>query len=62
MQMSVMGFPCGEAILSAALGTNLGGIKRTNPGAITRVFLRASAQPEVMLMNAGLAGNRSGTS
>lgn len=51
MQMSVMGFRRGDAILSAAMGTNLSGIKRTNPGAITTAFWQTSAQPDVMLMN-----------
>jgi hypothetical protein len=57
MQMSVMGFRCGDTILPAAMGTNLGGIKRVNPGAITRAFWQASAQADATLMNVGQAGN-----
>jgi hypothetical protein len=57
MQMSVMGFRCGDTTLSAAMGTNLGGIKRTNPGAITTAFWQTSARPDVTLMNVGQTGN-----
>jgi hypothetical protein len=57
MQMSVMGFWCGDIVLSAAMGTNLGGIKRTNPGAITGAFWQTSARADAVLMNVGQAGN-----